>query len=57
MTRAFDTIMAGLLDALAYAQGDKYGCTTHAPAELEQATPPKGGDVGSNPTGRTKIKS
>ena len=52
MTRAFDTIMAGLLDALAYARGDGCGCIIHVPeAELEQHPPPKRESVGSNPTG------
>lgn len=29
MSKAFDTIMAGLLEALAYARGDKSQCKTY----------------------------
>lgn len=29
MNKAFDTIMAGLLEAIVYARGDKSQCKTH----------------------------
>ncbi len=55
MSKAFESIKAGLLDALAHARGEPNGCVVHRPvAELEQHSPPKGKDVGSSPTGTTK---
>jgi len=34
MTRAFDTIMAGLLEALAYARGEPNECIVYTPRGL-----------------------
>lgn len=41
MSKAFDTIMAGLLEALAYAKGDKSQCKTHI-VEVKMAKKEKG---------------
>ncbi len=58
MSELFESIRAGLLDAIAFSKGEPNGCTVHQPpAESEQATPPKGCDVGSNPTRGTKLFS
>ncbi len=40
--RAFDTIRAGLEDAIAFAKGDTTRCTVHYPKRKPTPTPPDG---------------
>ena len=55
MSKAFDSIMAGLRDALAFARGELDLPVHYASeAELDQHPPPKRKVEGSNPSGSAK---
>ena len=51
--KIIDSMMAGLLEAVAYARGEPlHGCKVHVPeAEQDQHSPPKRKGGGSNPSG------